>query len=113
MANILSSPFHSIFELEQQCSKFLELKPKKNDLYQFSQSNEIGKMTDDQLRRLPRLKEFRSEIYKLIPLMSAISGVEISDISMFFAEYKYTDHLLAHEDDLGNRVIAFVYYLNR
>ena len=32
---------------------------------------------------------------------------------MFFAEYKWTDHLLTHEDDLQNRVIAFVYYLNR
>lgn len=47
------------------------------------------------------------------PLMSAISGHQITDMSMFYAEYKYTDHLLPHEDDLENRVIAFVYYLNR
>ena len=49
----------------------------------------------------------------LWPLMSAISGHEITDMSMFYAEYKYTDHLLPHEDDLENRVVAFVYYLNR
>ena len=45
--------------------------------------------------------------------MTVVSGYEISEISMFFADYKYTDHLLTHEDDLQNRVIAYVYYLNR
>ena len=62
---------------------------------------------------MPRLSQFITEIQKLKQLFTVITGKEISEISMFFAEYKWTDHLLTHEDDLQNRVIAFVYYLNR
>jgi len=70
-------------------------------------------MTLPEVDQLPRLSEFRGLMKDLWPLMSAISGHQITDMSMFYAEYKYTDHLLPHEDDLENRVIAFVYYLNR
>ena len=85
-------------------------------------------MTLSDVDQLPRLSEFRyftpllfttiqfilrGLMKDLWPLMSAISGHEITDMSMFYAEYKYTDHLLPHEDDLENRVVAFVYYLNR
>lgn len=65
------------------------------------------------LVNMPRLSQFITEIQKLKQLFTVITGKEISEISMFFAEYKWTDHLLTHEDDLQNRVIAFVYYLNR
>ena len=42
--DFLASPPHSIQELEDQMVKHLTLNPKKNDLYQFSQSDEIMKM---------------------------------------------------------------------
>lgn len=109
LSEFLSSPSYSLSELEDQLSK-LELKTKKNDLYQFSQSSEL--MTLPEVDQLPRLAEFRGLMKNFWPLMSAISGHQITDMSMFYAEYKYTDHLLPHEDDLENRVIAFVYYLN-
>ena len=70
-------------------------------------------MSDEELIEMPRLKQFKEELQKLMPFISTISGKDISSISMFFGEYKYTDHLLTHEDDLENRVVAFVYYLNR
>ena len=41
--DFLTSPSNSINELEEQCVKQLTLKPKKNDLYQFSQSEELMK----------------------------------------------------------------------
>ena len=93
--------------------KHLQLKQKKNDLYQFAQSDELMKMTDEDMKPLPRLVEFKTQIEKLKQLFTVITGYEVSEVSMFFAEYKYTDHLLTHEDDLQNRVVAFVYYLNR
>ena len=71
------------------------------------------KMTDEDMKPLPRLVEFKTQIEKLKQLFTVITGYEVSEVSMFFAEYKYTDHLLTHEDDLQNRVVAFVYYLNR
>jgi len=110
--DFLASPPHSIQELEDQMVKHLTLNPKKNDLYQFSQSDEIMKMSEADLVNMPRLSQFITEIQKLKQLFTVITGKEISEISMFFAEYKWTDHLLTHEDDLQNRVIAFVYYLN-
>ena len=113
VANFINSPIYSLTELEQQCCKGLELTQKKNDLYQFSQSREICTMSDDELVDMPRLRQFREELMKLMPFISTISGNEITSVSMFFGEYKYTDHLLTHEDDLENRVVAFVYYLNR
>ena len=78
-----------------------------------SQSDELMKLTEDDLALLPRLSEFKSQIEELKQLFTVITGYEVSEVSMFFAEYKYTDHLLTHEDDLQNRVVAFVYYLNR
>ena len=91
----------------------MQLKQKKNDLYQFAQSDELMKMADEDMKPLPRLVEFKAQIEQLKQLFTVITGYEVSEVSMFFAEYKYTDHLLTHEDDLQNRVVAFVYYLNR
>ena len=71
------------------------------------------KLPEEDLALLPRLSEFKSQIEELKQLFTVITGYEVSEVSMFFAEYKYTDHLLTHEDDLQNRVVAFVYYLNR
>ena len=42
--DFLTSPSNSINELEEQCVKQLTLKPKKNDLFQFSQSDELMKL---------------------------------------------------------------------
>lgn len=94
-------------------SKHLQLKQKKNDLYQFAQSDELMKMSEEDMKPLPRLTEFKAQIEELKQLFTVITGYEVSEVSMFFAEYKFTDHLLTHEDDLQNRVVAFVYYLNR
>ena len=70
-------------------------------------------MDNETMLKLPRLTEFKEQINELRQLFTVLTGHEISEVSMFFAEYKYTDHLLTHEDDLQNRVVAFVYYLNR
>lgn len=104
-------PSDSVSELEEECAR-LELKSKTNDLFQFHQSGEIMALPDEQMKIFTRISEFRESMKNFMPLMTAISGYEITSMSLFYAEYKYTDHLLPHEDDLENRVIAFVYYLN-
>ena len=103
----------SVIALFSPKSKHLQLKQKKNDLYQFAQSDELMKMSTEDMKPLPRLAEFKAQIEELKQLFTVITGYEVSEVSMFFAEYKFTDHLLTHEDDLQNRVVAFVYYLNR
>merc|ERR1719431_364463 len=81
--DFLSSPTHSILELEEQMATHLKLNKKKNDLYQFSQSDELMKMSKDDLAPMPRLQEFQVEIDKLRQLFTVITGYEISEISMF------------------------------
>ena len=54
--DFLASPPHSIQELEDQMVKHLTLNPKKNDLYQFSQSDEIMKMRNGILMQKIDLK---------------------------------------------------------
>ena len=72
-----------------------------------------NKKSKETMNNMPRLCEFIEELNKLRQLITVITGYDVSDVSMFFAEYRYTDHLLTHEDDLQNRIVAFVYYLNR
>ena len=41
-----------------------------------------------------------------------MTGIELNqEIDLFCAKYRYTDHLLCHEDELEGRRIAFIMYI--
>jgi Rps23 Pro-64 3,4-dihydroxylase Tpa1-like proline 4-hydroxylase len=42
-----------------------------------------------------------------------MTGIELNEkLALFYAEYKTTDHLLCHDDELEGRRIAFILYLS-
>ncbi len=42
-----------------------------------------------------------------------MTGIELNEkLALFYAEYKATDHLLCHDDELEGRRIAFILYLS-
>ena len=41
-----------------------------------------------------------------------MTGIELNDkLALFYAEYRATDHLLCHDDELEGRRVAFILYL--
>lgn len=41
-----------------------------------------------------------------------MTGIELNEkLALFYAEYRGTDHLLCHDDELEGRRVAFIIYL--
>ena len=41
-----------------------------------------------------------------------VTGIELNEkLALFYAEYRATDHLLCHDDELEGRQVAFILYL--
>uniref|UniRef100_A0A0K2V3K4 2oxoglutarate and irondependent oxygenase domain containing 1 [Otolemur garnettii] n=1 Tax=Lepeophtheirus salmonis TaxID=72036 RepID=A0A0K2V3K4_LEPSM len=87
----------------------LDYKEKNNDLYKFIQSMDLNGIKEsiyiDALKNL---------LYgPLLSWMKDITGIELSEahIDMFAAQYKFSDYLLCHDDELEGRRIAFIWYL--
>ena len=41
-----------------------------------------------------------------------MTGIELNEkLALFYAEYRATDHLLCHDDELEGRQVAFILYL--
>ncbi|XP_067935762.1 prolyl 3-hydroxylase OGFOD1-like isoform X2 [Watersipora subatra] len=54
----------------------------------------------------------RSALGMVKDWLSQLLDVQLSDkIDLFSAQYKYTDTLLCHDDELEGRRVAFIYYL--
>lgn len=96
----------------------LEFNEKSNDLYKFAQSNELMLDTNDATDS--SMFQSRKHINQLcslfrdsmLPWIREITGVELNDtIDMFCAQYKNTDVLLCHDDELEDRRIAYILYL--
>lgn len=96
----------------------LNFKQKSNDLFKFVQSDDLMLKSNDTGSALkcsssPQLKKFCSLLKtELLTWLHETTEAEINDnISMFCAQYKCTDVLLCHDDELEHRRFAYVYYL--
>ncbi|XP_046364330.1 prolyl 3-hydroxylase OGFOD1-like [Haliotis rufescens] len=80
---------------------------KNNDLYKFKQSSDLKKTASPCIAHLKKLlnEDFHGWLEEVtdIPLTS--------NVDIFCSQYKYTDVLLCHDDELEGRRIAFIFYL--
>ncbi|GFO40769.1 2-oxoglutarate and iron-dependent oxygenase domain-containing 1 [Plakobranchus ocellatus] len=84
----------------------LPLRDKNNDLYKFSQSRDLN------YSKSSMISSFKSMCEIVRGFLTTITDIPLnSKIDLFCSQYKYTDVLLCHDDELEERRIAFIYYL--
>uniref|UniRef100_A0A915HYT2 uS12 prolyl 3-hydroxylase n=1 Tax=Romanomermis culicivorax TaxID=13658 RepID=A0A915HYT2_ROMCU len=93
----------------EECSN-LKLNRKNNDLYSFSQSNDLSQIKNVG-PLLAKVRRFlQGDVRKWL---SQLTDSTLSDhVSMTVSCYNYTDILLCHDDKLENRRFAYVIYLS-
>lgn len=85
----------------------LEWARKQMDLYEFYQTTDIANI---QTRHLAQFYKFLSTDVK--SWMELLTGMKFQKISASCSLYNSGDFLLAHDDLLSDRLIAFVFYLS-
>lgn len=80
---------------------------KQMDLYEFHQTIDLNMATSKYL------KEFYAFLNKIVlPWIQQLTGLDLSHVSASCSMYSAGDHLLVHDDLLGDRKIAYVFYLS-
>lgn len=80
---------------------------KQMDLYEFHQTVDLNTATS------MYLKEFYQFLNKIVlPWIQQLTGLDLSHVSASCSMYNAGDHLLVHDDLLGDRKIAYVFYLS-
>eukprot|EP00457_Paulinella_chromatophora_P004454 gb/GEZN01004466.1/.p1 GENE.gb/GEZN01004466.1/~~gb/GEZN01004466.1/.p1 ORF type:complete len:599 (-),score=165.67 gb/GEZN01004466.1/:136-1932(-) len=92
----------------------LEYSLKRNDLFEFAQSDDLKSVDDHKFPLVGKLKEimygdeFRNSLKE-------ITGIQVTglttEVSMSAAIYQNGHHLLPHDDELQGRRIAYIIYL--
>ncbi|XP_033636963.1 prolyl 3-hydroxylase OGFOD1-like [Asterias rubens] len=85
----------------------LPFKEKSNDLYKFQQSGALQNYSS------PHIIGLRKFLYEdFLCWLREVTGITLNDtVDMTCSKYNYTDALLCHDDELGGRRIAFIFYL--
>jgi len=80
---------------------------KNNDLYKFSQSDDL------KTAKTPYISALRKFLYgECLEWLKGVTGIELNDtVDMTCARYDSTDILLCHDDELEGRRIAYILYL--
>lgn len=95
-------------ELKEELSD-IETRRPETDLYSFEQTSDLANVDGEKIRQFH--KQFKNDMRSW---MSRNTGIELSTtMSMSSASYSDTDYLLCHDDNLGDRRIAFVLYLSK
>ncbi|XP_053978545.1 prolyl 3-hydroxylase OGFOD1 [Hylaeus volcanicus] len=92
-------------------NELLDVKSRRNsiDLYQFEQTSDLANIDTKNLKLL--YKTFQTD---LAIWMERNTKIELNNkISMSSACYSDTDYLLCHDDNIGDRRIAFILYLSK
>jgi len=85
----------------------LDFVEKNNDLYKFRQTNALASSTGPYIAHLKTLL-----LDRVKPWISEVVGVKLENtVDLFCAQYRYTDTLLCHDDELEGRRVAFILYL--
>lgn len=92
-------------------NELLDVKSRRNsiDLYQFEQSNDLANVDGKSLKLL--YETFRTDLALWMEKNTEITLNK--NISMSSSCYSDTDYLLCHDDNMGDRRIAFVLYLSK
>lgn len=88
----------------------MNVKTRRNsiDLYQFEQSNDLATVMSKNLKNL--FATFQTD---LVAWMERNTKIDLNKkISISSACYSDTDYLLCHDDNMGDRRIAFILYLS-
>lgn len=87
----------------------MEWHRKQMDLYEFHQTTDLANLS---YSTNPALRTFQKTLTDvMMPWMREISGLTLTHVSASCSMYNNGDFLLAHDDLLSDRQIAFVYYL--
>ncbi|XP_050355273.1 prolyl 3-hydroxylase sudestada1 [Nymphalis io] len=85
----------------------LDWSRKKMDLYEFHQTTDLANLTWQ--RSIRGIYEMlKTEIMSWV---SQVTGLELTSVSASCSLYGPGDHLLVHDDRLGDRRVAFIIYL--
>lgn len=97
--------------LDTLCDELLELpyEQMSNDLYSFHQTNSLFGLCDS----APVVERILDLIKgPLRTWVQNVTGKEFSDkVTATASQYKFTDRLLCHDDNLADRSVAFIFYL--
>lgn len=97
--------------MEEIKNELLDVKSRRNciDLYQFEQTNDLANVDSNNLNVL--FETFQTD---LISWMERNTKIDLNKtISISSSCYSDTDFLLCHDDNMGDRRIAFILYLSK
>lgn len=97
---------------EELQSGVLDFFQKRNDLYEFHQSDDLKNATSPLVAKLKEIlysEQFRGALSAITGLQ--FKGLEDSAPSISCAVYQDTHRLLCHDDELAGRRIAYILYL--
>ncbi|PAV90127.1 hypothetical protein WR25_13331 [Diploscapter pachys] len=108
--NFLENSANSVEKLEDELQHFENWNRKENDLYSLYQSEDLQSINKG---KYPLIYSFREFLYNDVKKwLEAASGVKLTaKIDCNASCYAKNDHLLPHNDQIGTRKFAFVYYL--
>lgn len=114
MNNLQKEPFNHIVidnfyddidSLIESCSK-IKLEESNCDLYQFLRTDGLLFSNEKAIKKfIDKLNEFTPQVQKLF-------NKNLNSVTLDYFEYHKTHYLLCHDDDVTNRKVAFVFYLN-
>lgn len=80
---------------------------KQMDLYEFYQTADLNTATSMYLKRFHK---FLNKV--VLPWIKQLTNLDLTHVSASCSMYNAGDHLLVHDDLLGDRRIAYVFYLS-
>ncbi|KAJ2854980.1 putative component of NuA3 histone acetyltransferase complex [Coemansia erecta] len=105
--------------VRQEMLERLHFTQKETDIFRYHQSGDLANLDglpDDERKQLPCLQQLRDAIYSQAfrDLISRITGcgpLSGSRTDMSTNRYKQGDHLLLHDDMIGDRCVSYIIYL--
>lgn len=80
---------------------------KQMDLYEFHQTVDLNTASSKYLKRFHAFLK-----HTVLPWIQQLTGLDLTHVSASCSMYNAGDHLLVHDDLLGDRKIAYVFYLS-
>lgn len=105
---VINNLVSDLDELKQACST-LELIECDSDLYNFLRTDDFV------VSKNPDIQSFLTDMKERIILMVADivdTPLDNTKLSIDYFEYRKGHYLLCHDDEVDDRIVAFVFYLN-
>lgn len=105
---IIDDLVNNLDDLKEAC-KGLDLIESNSDLYNFLRTDDFV------ISKNPVIVKFLADMKKrIIPLVAEIVDTPLDNtkLSIDYFEYHKGHYLLCHDDEVDDRIVAFVFYLN-